>query len=64
MNHRELPDELPESFLPTFQRLGFLATRLRDDPNPTDAPTREQAWRFVREQVYRTQRLVFPHHGL
>jgi acetoin utilization protein AcuC len=64
MNHREIPDDLPESFLTTFQRLGFRATRLRDDPNPADAPTREQAWRFVREQVYRIQRLVFPHHGL
>jgi len=64
MNHREIPDDLPESFLTTFQRLGFRATRLRDNPNPADAPTREQAWRFVREQVYRTQRLVFPHHGL
>jgi len=64
MNHREVPDDMPESFLDTFQRLGFRATRLRDDPNPADAPTREQAWRFVREQVSRIQRLVFPHHGL
>jgi acetoin utilization protein AcuC len=64
MNHREIPDDMPESFLATFQRLGFRARRLRDDPNPADAPTREQAWRFVREQVHRIQGLVFPHHGL
>jgi acetoin utilization protein AcuC len=64
MNAREVPDEMPGSFLLAFQRLGFRATRLRDDPTPVEAPTREQAWRFVREQVYRIQRLVFPHHGL
>ena len=64
MNHLEVPDDMPESFLGNFQRLGFRATRLRDDPSPADAPTREQAWRFVREQVYRIQQLVFPHHGL
>ena len=64
MNAREVPDEMPGSFLPAFQRLGFRATRLRDDPTPVEAATREQAWRFVREQVHRIQRLVFPHHGL
>jgi acetoin utilization protein AcuC len=64
MNHREAPDELPEAFLSTFRRLGFRATRLRDDPTPGEAPARDQAWRFVREQVHRIQRLVFPHHGL
>src|SRR5574342_736934 len=53
MNAREVPDEMPGSFLPVFQRLGFRATRLRDDPTPVAAPTREQAWRFVHEQVHR-----------
>src|SRR5574341_693799 len=55
MNAREVPDEMPGSFLPAFQRLGFRATRLRDDPTPVAAPTREQAWRFVHEQVHRIQ---------
>ncbi len=64
MNHREVPDDMPESFLATFQRLGLRPRRLRDDPNPADSLTREQAWRFVREQVHRVQRLVLPHHGL
>jgi acetoin utilization protein AcuC len=64
MNDRELPDELPEAFRTTFRRLGFSPSRIRDDPYLTDAPTREEAWRFAREQVHRLQKLVFPCHGL
>jgi hypothetical protein len=64
MNQREIPDDLPESFLATFQRLGLRPLRLRDDPYIAEASCREQAWRFVREQVYRLQKLVFPFHGL
>ena len=64
MNQREIPDDMPETFLSTFRRLGFRPSRLRDDPYVAEASSREQAWRFVREQVYRLQKLVFPHHGL
>ena len=64
MNYREIPDELPESFLSTFRRLGFRPSRLRDDPYVAGESAREQTWRFVREQVYRLRKLVFPYHGL
>jgi acetoin utilization protein AcuC len=64
MNQREIPDDMPESFLSTFRRLGFRPSRIRDDPYLPEASAREQAWRFVREQVHRLQMLVFPHHGL
>lgn len=64
MNHREIPDEMPEAFRTAFRRMGFRASRIHDDPYVADAPVREQAWRFVREQVFRLQKLVFPHHGL
>ncbi len=64
MNRREIPDDLPESFQSTFHRLGLQPRRLRDDPYEAETSSREQAWRFVREQVYRLKRLVFPHHGL
>ncbi|MBI2116086.1 MAG: acetoin utilization protein AcuC [candidate division NC10 bacterium] len=64
MNQREVPDELPESFRATFERLGFRPSRIRDDPYLAEASTREQAWRFVREQVHRLQKLVFPLHGI
>ncbi|MBI3085255.1 MAG: acetoin utilization protein AcuC, partial [candidate division NC10 bacterium] len=64
MNQREVPDELPESFRATFERLGFRPSRIRDDPYVAEASTREQAWRFVREQVHRLQKLVFPLHGM
>ena len=64
MNQHEVPDELPESFRATFQRLGFRPSRIRDDPYLAEASTREQAWRFVREQVHRLQKLVFPLHGM
>jgi acetoin utilization protein AcuC len=64
MNHQEIPDDLPGSFRATFHRLGFHPSRLRDDPNLSDASAQEQAWRYVREQVHRLQKLVFPHHGL
>jgi acetoin utilization protein AcuC len=64
MNRREIPDDMPESFRSSLRRLGFTPSRLRDDPYVAEAPSRERAWRFVREQVYRLQKLVFPHHGL
>ena len=64
MNQREVQDELPESLRATFQRLGFRPSRIRDDPYIAEASTREQAWRFVREQVHRLQKLVFPIHGM
>src|SRR5574342_82042 len=64
MNRREIPDDLPESFQSTFRRLGLQPRRLRDDPYEAETSSQEQAWRFVREQVYRVKRLVFPHHGL
>jgi len=64
MNRCEVPDELPDSFRASFHRLGFTASRIRDDPYVAEASAREQAWRFVREQVHRLQALVFPHHGI
>jgi len=64
MNRCEIPDDMPEPFLSTFHRMGFSPSRLREDPYTAEASCREQAWRFVREQVYRLQKLVFPHHGL
>jgi acetoin utilization protein AcuC len=64
MNDREVPDDMPETFRAAFHRLGLSPSRVRDDPHIAEAPSREQAWRFVREQVYRLKKLVFPHHGL
>ena len=64
MNRREVPDEMPDSFRATFHRLGLNPSRVRDDPHVAEASAKEQAWRFVREQVRRLQILVFPHHGL
>ncbi len=64
MNQREVPDELPDSFRETFHRLGLSPSRLRDDPHGAEASAKDQAWRFVREQVRRLHTLVFPHHGL
>lgn len=64
MNQREVPDELPSAFRATFHRLGFSAPRIRDAPYAAEASAREQAWRYVREQVHRLRTLVFPHHGL
>jgi len=64
MNRCDVPDEMPESFRTAFHHLGFAASRLRDDPYIAETSAREQAWRFVREQVHRLQSLVFPHHGL
>ncbi len=64
MNRREVPDEMPDSFRATFHRLGFIPSRMRDDPHVAEASAKEQAWRFVREQVRRLRTLVFPHHGL
>ncbi|HWU40288.1 MAG TPA: acetoin utilization protein AcuC [Candidatus Acidoferrum sp.] len=64
MNRCDIPNDLPEPFLSTFHRLGFRSSRLRDDAYVPEASSQEQAWRYVREQVYRLQKLVFPHHGL
>lgn len=64
MNRREIPDDMPASFLTTFHPLGFRSSRIRDDPYFAGASSREQARRFAREQVNRLQKLVFPHHGL
>jgi acetoin utilization protein AcuC len=64
MNHCEVPDEMPASFLETFHRLGLGPSRIWDDPPRGNRISREQAWRFAREQVHRLQELVFPHHGL
>jgi acetoin utilization protein AcuC len=64
MNRREIPDDLPESFVSTFRALGCRPSKIRDEPFAAEASTREKAWRFVREQVHRVKQLVFPHHGL
>ena len=64
MNRCEVPDEMPDSFRATLHRLGLNPSRVRDDPHVAEASAKEQAWRFVREQVRRLQILVFPHHGL
>jgi acetoin utilization protein AcuC len=64
MNDREIPDEIPEAFRSVWGPRGYRLSRIRDEPFVPDLPTREQAWRFAREQVHRLQRLVFPHHGI
>jgi acetoin utilization protein AcuC len=64
MNDCEVPDDLPESFRADCSRQGLSISRIRDEPSVVDGSSREQAWRFVREQVHRLQKLVFPQHGL
>ena len=64
MNDRDIPDEMPASFLETFHHRGFRPSRIRDDPHAVDPSVRERAWRFTREQVHRLQRLVFQLHGI
>ncbi len=64
MNDYEVPDKMPEAIRSAWEPRGYRLSRIRDDPFLPDVATREQAWRYAREQVHRLQRLVFPHHGI